>query len=121
MNPRPYPTPTTAAPFLNPGITATQSAFASCSAFTSPLPVVIESSTATALVTLAVTSFAAGIAPAPIIAKTKITVARILVNLIVDLCRRLKRPHINRTGSADNFVGSAKNLKQPQHLTGPFR
>jgi hypothetical protein len=28
MNLRPYPTPTTAAPFLNPGITATQSALA---------------------------------------------------------------------------------------------
>src|ERR1700693_1864648 len=30
MNPRPKLTPTTAAPFLNPGITATQSALAIC-------------------------------------------------------------------------------------------
>src|SRR5579862_2379255 len=49
MNPLPWPTPTTAATFLNPGMTATQSALANCAAGISCPDVVNSVSALTAL------------------------------------------------------------------------
>src|SRR5579871_6431516 len=76
MNPRPWPTPTTTAPFLNPGTTTTQSALASCSARSS-CPDVILLRTAVAFPSRAVVSSApAAVATATIVNNRRFCVVR---------------------------------------------